>query len=176
MRHPRRRRSGNCKAIVALRASPLAMGYGYINFHILRRAPLGRAEAVDFGVRGSSSGPPLRNARRRHSDQTKHPCASNKYSQAVLMFGRLIELANALQTLASSEAASPARLIIRPMPMRPKGWLRSDFTPLAASASHRSPALAAVSVSNCSIFSGWRDQSLDRFSSCSRTVRAADCS
>ena len=59
-----------------------------------------------------------------------------------------------------SPAASPARLIIRPMPMRPKGWLRSDFTPLAASARHRSPALAAVSVSNCSIFSGWHDQTL----------------
>jgi hypothetical protein len=29
---------------------------------------------------------------------------------------------------------------------------------------------------NCSIFSGWRDPTQDRFSCCSRTVRAADCS
>jgi hypothetical protein len=28
--------SGNRKATIALRASPLAMGYGSINFHILR--------------------------------------------------------------------------------------------------------------------------------------------
>jgi hypothetical protein len=27
------------------------MGYGYINFHILRWAPLGRVEAIDFGGR-----------------------------------------------------------------------------------------------------------------------------
>jgi hypothetical protein len=32
MRHPGSRRSGNRKATIALRASPLAMGYGYINF------------------------------------------------------------------------------------------------------------------------------------------------
>ena len=29
---------------------------------------------------------------------------------------------------------------------------------------------------NCSIFSGWRDQTQACFSGCSRTVRAADCS
>jgi len=29
---------------------------------------------------------------------------------------------------------------------------------------------------DCSIFSGWRDPTQDRFSCCSRTVRAANCS
>ena len=52
------RRSGNRKAIVALRASPLAMGYGSIDFHLLRRAPPGRERAVDFGGAHPIAGPP----------------------------------------------------------------------------------------------------------------------
>ena len=49
----------------------MAMGYGYINFHILRRAPLGRAEASDFGVPGVIEATLLEHCAQPRSKQKK---------------------------------------------------------------------------------------------------------
>ena len=77
------------------------MGYGYINFHILRRAPLGRVEAIGFGGGYPVEWPFLRIASvpQRNAEQTnnnrrranKQHGASNKCSQAVLVFVRMDE-------------------------------------------------------------------------------------
>ena len=123
MRHPGSGRSGNRKATIALRASPLAMGYGPINFpHNLREHLWARRSAVDFGphprrvallahrIQPRRATPSKQTTNRRRAN--KQHSGANKCSRTVLVFGRLGEPAQAASHCAGSHHNDNRRKIV----------------------------------------------------------------